>query len=107
MFSRSSQSAMSKSLIMVVSGRWSNFLPSDLDERNEIVGTARHGFLAFCLCRVSSWLPKIGILQIIPQSSKRQYRAFSSSEWCSEPVPRKTYRATKTADASDVNVSAD
>ena len=45
----------------VVSVRWSYLLSRDRDERNELVGAARDGFLAFCFCRVSSWLSRVGI----------------------------------------------
>ena len=38
-------------------GGWSNPLLGDRDERDEIVGTARDGFLAFSGCQVSSFLP--------------------------------------------------
>ena len=46
---------------------------SDCDERNELVGRARDGD-TFCLCRVSSWLPRASILQFIAQSSKGRCR---------------------------------
>ena len=39
--------------------RCSNRLLSDRDDRNEIVGTTRDGLLAFCWCRVSSWLQSL------------------------------------------------
>ena len=58
----------------VVPGRWSGFLLSDRHERNEIVGAARDSLLAFGQGVVSSWMSRVGTLQSIAQSSKRQYR---------------------------------